>query len=372
MCTAVRPPATSPTLTGSVCKRLHLGVPSPPPVRSRATIEDVAAAAGVSVATVSRALRGLPNVAESTRTRVSEVATSMHYRPDPSASRLAAGRSHSVAIVVPVLSGWYFSQVIAGAEAVINEAGYDMLVLGVTDEADRHRLLEVGRTIGQRVDGLLLVDVAVEPDEADALQARGLRVVTVGTTTANFPGIRIDDVHVGRLATEHLLQLGHRRIGLVGGDSENPLYFDPPVMRRRGFDAAMAAAGADIDESLVASGNFSTEGGHEAMLQLLAHPSPPTAVFAMSDEMAFGALIAARERGVGIPDDVSLIGVDDHEFAKVVELTTIHQSVTQHGSQAARMLLDSLDGRSDAVRGLHYSDVHLVVRASTAPLPRQR
>lgn len=341
-------------------------MPSSQPSRTRATIEDVAAAAGVSVATVSRALRGLPNVAESTRTRVSEIASSMHYRPDPSASRLAAGRSHAVAIVVPDLAGWYFAQVIAGAEAVINEAGYDMLVLGVTGEDDRHRLLEVGRTLGQRVDGLLLVDIAVEPDEAHALEARGLGVVTIGTTTPNFLGVRIDDVLVGRLATEHLIGLGHRRIGLIGGDSENRGRFDPPVMRRRGYDAAMADAGLAVDESLVVPGNFTIDGGEDAMHRLLGACEPPTAVFAMSDEMAFGALMAARQRSVRVPDDVSLIGVDDHEFARVVGLTTIHQSVTEHGTQAARMLLQLLDGDAGSVRSVHVRDVHLVLRGTTA------
>ena len=139
----------------------------------RATIEDVASAAGVSVATVSRALRGLPNVAPSTRDRVAQMAVSLNYQPDPAASRLAAGRTGTITVMVPHLSSWYFSHVIAGAEAVSAEAGYDFLVIGVGSRAECSRLLDERYHLERRTDGVVLVNMPASDDEAESLRSRG-------------------------------------------------------------------------------------------------------------------------------------------------------------------------------------------------------
>jgi LacI family transcriptional regulator, repressor for deo operon, udp, cdd, tsx, nupC, and nupG len=276
--------------------------------RGRATIEDVAAAAGVSVATVSRAMRGLPNVALSTRERVLAIAGDLKYRPDPAAARLATGRSRSMALVVPLLNSWYFSQVVAGAEAVCAEAGYDVVVIGVASDVARRALLDDTTSIHRRVDGLVFVDIAVTADDEAILSERGLAVVSIGAATERFPSVGIDDVAVGRLATSHLLDLGHTRIGLIGGQPEEPLGFKVPGHRRTGYTAALRNRGLPIDPELQFGGNFSVMGGHDATLALLSLPDPPTAVFAMSDEMAFGALLAARTSGVSVPDDLSACG----------------------------------------------------------------
>ena len=160
----------------------------------RARIEDVAQAANVSVATVSRALRGLPNVAESTRRRVLEVATSMHYAPDPAAARLAAGRTHTVIIVVPHLASWYFSTVIAGAEAVCNELGYEFLVVGVGSLEDSTRLLDERSRIERRTDGIVLVNIPVTDAQAASLRERGVALSTIGNRVDGAPSVAIDDV----------------------------------------------------------------------------------------------------------------------------------------------------------------------------------
>jgi DNA-binding LacI/PurR family transcriptional regulator len=334
--------------------------------RRRATIEDVATAAGVSVATVSRALRGLPNVAFSTRELVRTVADSLDYHADPAAARLATGRSRAIGIAVPLLNGWYFSQVVAGAEAVCTEAGYDLIVMGVTGDEARGNFLHGRSAVHRRVDALVMVDIPLTPEETEQLAGRGLPVVTVGGITDRFPSVGIDDVEVGRLATAHLIGLGHRRIALLGGQPEDPLGFDVPDLRRHGYERAHAEAGLPVDPRLLVGGNFSVTGGYEAMSALLGLGAPPTAVFAMSDEMAFGALWALRVLGLRAPEDLSVIGVDDHDVSAAVDLTTVRQRVADHGARAARLLIDGLTGATvTAMR--HQNPVELVQRGTTGP-----
>ena len=339
----------------------------------RSTIEDVATGAGVSVATVSRALRGLPNVATSTRQRVTDVAEALHYRPDPAASRLAAGRTRTIMVAVPALNGWYFSTVVAGAEAVSTEAGYDLLVVGIGSTADRTRLLHEHAHLERRTDGLVLVDLVVTESEAASLDARGLALATVGSATEGHPSVTVDNVEVGRIATRHLIDHGHSRIGVIGGQQHDPMSFEVPRARQRGFEEALRAAGLHVDKSLLAPGSFGIEGGQEAMSLLLDHDEPPTAVFAMSDEMAFGALMELNDRDLRPGHDVSLIGVDDHEFSRVAELTTVRQCVTSHGAIAARLLIDVMnaDEGTTTTASQHLAPVELIERSTVGPPTRK-
>ena len=330
----------------------------------RARIEDVAQAANVSVATVSRALRGLPNVAESTRLRVFEVAEAMHYEPDPAAARLAAGHSRTVIVVVPHLASWYFSTVIAGAEAVCNESGYEFLVVGVGSLEESHRLLDERSRLERRADGVVLVNIPASDEQATSLRERGVALSTIGTRVAGAPSVFIDDVEVGRLGAHALLELGHRRIGLISGLGEDPLNFEVPRRRTAGFDAELRAAGISIDPDLVVGGNFGIDGGQEAMAALLDLECPPTAVFAMSDEMAFGALMELSRRTLVPGRDVSVLGVDDHDVARVVALSTIRQDVPSQGAAAARSLIAAMTGVSVDLEPT-MSPVELVLRATT-------
>lgn len=334
--------------------------------RSRVTIEDVAAAAEVSVATVSRALRNLPNVAESTRNHVIAVAASLDYQPDPAAARLAAGRSRTITIVVPHLSSWYFSTVIAGAEAICAESGYECLVVGVGTIDECTRLLGDSSRLERRTDGVILVNIEAGPDQAASLRRRGVALATVGTQTPGYPSVSIDDVGTGRVATDHLIALGHRRIGLISGQSDDPMNFAVPRQRRLGYETALHAAGLAVDETLVESGSFGIDGGQEAMTKLLAHRAPPTAVFAMSDEMAFGALMALSEASLVAGTDISIIGVDDHDVARVVGLTTVRQHVADQGAAAARALVERLQSPEAPARDTE-SPTELVVRRTSGP-----
>jgi LacI family repressor for deo operon, udp, cdd, tsx, nupC, and nupG len=327
----------------------------------------VANAAGVSVATVSRALRGLPNVAMSTRARVEEVARALNYRADPAASRLAAGRSQTIAIVVPHINAWYYANVVAGAEAVCAEDGYDLLILTAPDASSRHRILTTANALDRRVDGLIFVEVALSDADVADLAQRRLSVVTVGGGTGACSSVRIDNVAIGRIAVAHLGDLGHERIGILGAQAEDPYAFDVPGQRIQGAEAALATAGLKLDRGLIAAGEFTVEGGHRAAHDLLARRDRPTAIFALSDEMAFGAYIAARELDLDVPGDISLVGVDDHDFAVVMGLTTVRQRVVEQGAMAARTVLRRLASEEHGVEH-RVGDIELVVRRSTSTL----
>ncbi len=339
----------------------------------RATIEDVAAAAHVSVATVSRALRGLPNVAPSTRARVGEAATGLNYQPDPAASRLAAGATTTLLVMVPGTSSWYFAQVIAGAEAVAAETSHDFLVIGVRSLEQRDRLLDEGYRLERRADGVLMVNIGATDEQARSLQRRGVGLATIGTRAPGCPVVQVDDEAVGRLAAEHLVGLGHRRIGVIGGSLDDPLSFDVPALRRRGFAAGLAARGLEFDPDLHVAGNFSVDGGREAMARLLDARESPSAVFAMSDEMAFGGMMELSERALRPGVDISVMGVDDHEFARVVSLTSIRQQVELQGALAIRALLEAIaglrGGQAPATDEPIRSPIDLVIRSSTGAGP---
>ena len=198
------------------------------------------------MATVSRAIRGLPNVAVSTRERVVAVADALDYSADPAASRLAAGRTKTITVVLPNLSGWYFSNIVAGAEAVCAESGYDMLVVGVGSRSDLTRILCEQYHLERRTDGLLAVEVIVSQDEAASITQRGVALTSVGSRVAGYPSVRIDNEVVGRIAADHLVGLGHRRVGVIGAQKDNPMSFDVPTLRHKGFVSGLAAHGLGV------------------------------------------------------------------------------------------------------------------------------
>lgn len=333
-----------------------------------ASIGDVAARAGVSVATVSRALRDLPNVAPSTRDRVRMAAAELQYVADPNASRLAAGRTRTIGMVVPLITQWYFAQVVTGAEGVLAASGYDLLLYNVGGPSGRARFLE-SLPFRKRVDGVIVVDLPLSEREQERLQSAGAPVVLVGVRSRTAPTVTIDNVAAACTATRHLVNLGHERIGLVSGSPDDPLGFPAPLERRAGYQRVLEEAGLDARPELDVPGNFSMRGGAEAMAQLLAADRPPTAVFAESDEMAIGALKTVRDAGLCVPADISVIGFDDHEAAEYLGLTTMHQSVLDQGEVAAGVLLRTIEGGGRAPEHI-VLPTKLVVRTTTGPRRR--
>lgn len=328
-----------------------------------ASIEDVARRAGVSIATVSRALRGLPDVASATRDRVLLAAAELDYVASPFAARLASGRTATVGVVVPFVNRWFFAEVIDTVEAALRKAGFDLLLYNLGDAEGRRRFFDV-MPVRKRVDGILVASLVLSDEEFEALAALGIPVGLLGLERAGFLSSRIDDVEAARQAVEHLLALGHRRIGLIGGDTHDPMRFTPPLHRRDGYRDALRAAGIEPDPSLEALGYFTVDGGGAATTALLSRPQPPTAIFAESDEMAYGALRQVRRMGLRIPDDVAVIGFDDQANAEVMDLSTVRQPVAEQALDVATRLLAAIGQPHEDV-GSVVLPTELVVRGST-------
>ncbi|HEY0700602.1 MAG TPA: substrate-binding domain-containing protein, partial [Micromonospora sp.] len=193
--------------------------------------------------------------------------------------------------------------------------------------------------------------------------------VSSGTLVPDWPSVRIDDVSAGRTATEHLLQLGHRRIAHISGDPTDELAFTTHIDRRRGYRAALRAAGLPADPALDIETQFTVSGGSQATEELLRRGSPPTAIFAACDEMAMGAMATLRQAGLRVPDDVSVIGIDDHALAAAVGLTTIAQPAAEQGRLATAIILGRLDRPTTDDNGgkTVILPTRLVVRESTGP-----
>lgn len=333
-----------------------------------ARIEDVAREAGVSTATVSRALRGLPNVSTATRNSVTRVAAELGYVVSRTASTLASGRTQTIGVISPYMERWFFSQLIASVEAELRRSGYDALLIGLAQPEVGGRPAFEPETLRGRVDAVVVLTVPLTGSELDGVRKLDLPTVYVGASVAGAMSVRIDDVAVARCATEHLLQLGHTRIAYVGGDPHQPLNFTTPADRRAGWLAAMREAGHEPDHRYDLPGSFTAAGGMAAAERLLSLDLPPSAVVAASDEMAFGVLTVARRRRLRVPQQLSVVGVDDHELAALVGLTTVAQPVARQGSLAADLVLAALRGTQSRSQEHVVVPVHLRVRDTTAPV----
>ena len=352
-----------------------------------AGIDDVARAAGVSTATVSRALSGRGRISAATVARVRAAAVSLGYVSSAAASSLASGRAENIGVVVPLMDRWFFGAVLDGIAAQLAPRGLDLTLYNLTDDpAQRRRLFDTALR-RRRVDGVIVLSTPLTDDEVGALRDLALPVVGLGVPRGELPTLRVDDTAVGRAATEHLLTLGHRDIAHIGqtlaaGSSDDPA-FDIPTRRRAGFEAAMADAGAGTiagPGSCAAApltarfveADFTVDGGSRAAHELLAAGAPPTAIFAASDEMAYGVLTAARERGLSVPRDLSVVGVDGHDLAGLFDLTTIDQFPHAQGERAGAAMLAALapdEAEVDAPRLLDLAPLpfELVTRGTTAP-----
>ena len=333
-----------------------------------AGINEVAERAGVSTATVSRALSGNGHVSVATRERVLKAALELDYVVSSNASSLATGRTKNVGVVVPFLNRWFYSSVLEGAEQALLGHGYDLTLYNLSGGGSERKSVFEHFLLRRRVDAVIAISLELTADETSRLLELGKPVVGIG---GPLPGVRtlsVDDVQVARLATEHLLSLGHRSIAHIGGDVTVERDFHLPTNRRVGYEAALESFGIPVDPELFQSADFTMEGGYRAAKQLLGNPRKrPTAVFAASDEMAIGTILAARDLGLQVPGDVSVIGIDDHELAGFFGLSTVAQFPGEQGRKAVEILMDQLHpGRREpgsVNTPLHFE---LIVRSSTA------
>jgi DNA-binding LacI/PurR family transcriptional regulator len=331
------------------------------------SIKDVARDVEMSTATVSRALRGLQGVSEATRERVLESSRRLGYVPSPSAAGLASGHTRTVAVIVPRVTQWFFAAIVQGAEEVLRERGYDLLLYNLAGDASaRHRVFETS-LLTKRVDAVLVLSLKPSPDELDRLARLGRPVTIVGADMPGWATVRIDDQEAAAAATRHLVDLGHRRIGYIGGATEGVLDFTAPSARLTGYRCTLESAGLPLLAELEADGEFTVAGGLRAAQALLTIDDRPTAIFAASDEMAIGALRAARDLGLRIPEDVSVIGIDDHEMASYFDLTTVSQPVHEQGRVAAAQVLAALTGGDWRPEQVILPTELLVRRTTAAP-----
>lgn len=333
-------------------------------------IIDVARRAGVSISTVSRTLRGSLNVSDDTRGRVLLAAAELSYVPSPAASRLASGRTRTIGVIVQFAARWFFAEVIRGAEGVLRTNDYDLLLFNVGDPASRAHLFQT-MPLRRRVDGVLAVATSFSAEETTSLSRLGVPLVMVGhQSDPSGTGVGIDDTESAAMAVRHLVLLGHEDIVMISGLPDDPIGRGTTLARRAGFTAGRHAAGLPERPDRIVAEPWGVEGGRRAMERLLTRRRLPTAVFAESDEMAFGALRTLRRVGLDVPGVMSVVGFDDHELAPASDLTTIAQPAHEQGRLAAAMALDLLGGSTDEVERRITLPTRLIVRGTTGP-PRR-
>lgn len=336
----------------------------------RPKIKDIAERAGVSVATVSRALSGSSLVTDETRKRVNALARELNYRPNVSARNLRTRRSMSVLLVVRDVGNPFYLEILKGVEATAREAGYAVLMGNTENDPDREveyfNMLRDGHA-----DGMILMTGKLpppQPGESADLSHLPVVIALEMIEGSGFPHVQIDNVAAAEAAVEHLIALGHRRIAHIAG----PL---PEVMalhRRDGYRTAMKAAGLEIPEGYEVRGDYLLESGEARAADLFALPKPPTAIFAANDEMAYGAIHALRRLGRDVPGDVSVVGFDDLYLSKAFypPLTTVSQPRADIGRTAMSQLLNVLSDGDVGAEPAIVLPTTLNIRGSTAP-PRK-
>jgi DNA-binding LacI/PurR family transcriptional regulator len=339
-------------------------------VARRVNIAAVANEAGVGIGTVSRVINGSPNVRPTTRQQVLEVIERLNYRPSRLAAGLSRGRTGAVGILVPFLTRPSVVERLAGAIAVFDEQGYDTVVFNVESPQQRDRHVEA--LLSQhRADGVMVFSLRLADAQLAAFKRAHVPLSMVDVDAAGVPSAVIDDVDGGRLATAHLLELQHRRIGFIGDRSQRGLGFRSGRRRLTGYYRALEAAGVTLDPALVQVGASSSDAATTLAAVLLTRPDPPTAIFAASDTQAMGVLAAAANLDIEIPDELSVIGFDDIETAALLQLSTVRQPLAMSGAEGARRLAAQL--RGEVVRPISTRlPLEVIQRASTAKRPGVR
>jgi DNA-binding LacI/PurR family transcriptional regulator len=313
------------------------------PKRIVAGIVEIAKRAGVSPATVSRALRGLHHVNERTRWSIIEAAQFFDYpiRPDL-LPRDESSRTNTIGVIAPFISRWYFSQTIVGAEQALREAGMDLLLYNFAQVDARQRVFQQKKLVG-KVDGLIVISLPPTDNEFDRILGLGVPVSLLGIHNDRCSSVCIDDFTGAQVAAQYLLDMGHTDIAMMVGQREHDYAFDVSIKRREGFLNVLEENNVQFDPTLELIANFDSHTAELAMDELLTRKKLPTAIFCQSDEMGFGVLKSIRKKGLRVPDDISVMGFDDHEYSSIFGLTSIAQPVQFLGQLAASQIMAKIE-----------------------------
>ena len=329
------------------------------------TIRDVARKAGVGVGTVSRVINGSTAVSESTRQKVLAAIDALDYSPSPIARRLSLGRTLTIGVIAPFFIRPSYVERLRGVEATLAESEYDFIIYNVETVTRRDACFrDIPRQ--ERVDGLLIMTLKPSEKEIDRFRQFDMPFVLVDCVNPDVSHVAIDNVQGGYLATKHLIDLGHTKIGYISDLlQESPFGFRPVKDRYEGYRQALEEAGIAFNPDYHRQGELSRREARRLATELLAMPDPPTAIFAYSDTQAFGVLRAAQDIGLKIPEQLSVIGYDDIEISEFLHLTTIRQHLYESGVKGAELLLNEI-GNSAAEKQSVFLPPELVVRDTTA------
>jgi LacI family repressor for deo operon, udp, cdd, tsx, nupC, and nupG len=324
-------------------------------------IYDVAKLANVSIATVSRVITNAHPVTERTKSKVLKAIEELNYQPNISARHLRRMETNLILVVVPDITNSFFSRVLRGIEYQAANNGYEVLLVDTENNIEReNKYLNILRQ--KQADGAILLTARMNKDVLEGIASEYPVVLACEYLEGSkIPTISIDNISSARKATEHLINLGHRRIACICGPSHIVLGRD----RLKGYQQAMNQHEIRIDSVLVQEGDFSFESGYNLMMKFLALENAPTAVFAASDEMALGVIKAAKEYGFNVPNEISVVGFDDIKFASIFEpsLTTVSQPAFEMGVKAAEMLVKLMNTENLMRRQIVMED-KLIIRES--------
>lgn len=333
------------------------------------TRDDVAKLAGVSSATVSHVVNNGPrNVSPETRAKVLQAIRELGYKPNAVARNLRRQRTSTLGLIIPDTFNPYFAEVARGIEAVAFENGYIVVLCHSHYNLEREiRYIDV--LSEERVAGVIWVPATYDDMPAKRLLEYQIPLVILDRSIGRRDVLSVvaDNFRGGYIATEHLISLGHRRIGCI----TRPVGLDHSNERIRGYQAALSDHNLPVDESLLVSGGYKFEDGRRAAMELIDCQPPPTALFAYNDIMAIGAMHAAKERGLRIPEHLSIVGFDDIPGAAFTfpPLTSVCQPKLEMGRLSAELLIDSISSQTKIEEAQVKMDVRLVVRQSTGVAP---
>jgi len=329
------------------------------------TIRDVARVADVSTSTVSHVINGTRYVSEKTRTKVLDAITQLNYQHNQLASSLRNRKTNTFGVLLPNSANPYFAEILAGIEAVCFDEGYHIILGNAHDDPDREsKYLNV--LLSRQVDGILLISTGAFEESIRLLKERNTPVVIIDRSSNQLmiDEISTDNQMGGRIATEHLISLGHREIACITG----PTFLPSSVARVDGYRQALANANIEINEDIIVTANFQHKGGYEAAQKLFERSQKPTAIFACNDLMAVGAIAALQNMGFQLPRDVSIVGFDDISLSSYTypRLTTVAQPARELGHRAVVRLLERLHQPENPINH-DLLPVRLVIRDSSVP-----